>query len=249
MEKWWQMQQRPDKPEQPYQPVFNVPGAVTALLAIMFAVHLLRLYALGEDANRALILQFAFIPVFFTPEAFEAGYGWSRIFTPVTHAFLHANWMHLLFNSFWLLAFGGVCAKRLGNQRFMVLFVTGVVVGALFQFLVTDTSRLIMIGASAGVSACFGAASRFALSISGDQRRKLLSFTEVWSDRTALGFIAVWLVANLLFGSNILGSLFPGSGGVFGETAGQIAWQAHVGGFVAGILMIGWIDPRNANQA
>ena len=180
--------------------------------------------------------------MFFSSEALEAGLTYSRIFTPITYAFLHANWMHLLFNGFWLLAFGGVCARRLGSIRFLVLFFVGVVAGALFQVIASGSDGLILIGASAGVSACFGAAARFALSIGGDQRQKLLTLVEVWSDRTALSFIAIWLVTNLLFGSNFLDYILPGSGGVFGSSAGQIAWQAHVGGFAAGLFLIAMLD-------
>ena len=53
-----------DEEQQTHQPVFNVPGVVILLLAIMLFVQLLRVYVLDAQADRELILQFAFIPCF-----------------------------------------------------------------------------------------------------------------------------------------------------------------------------------------
>ena len=101
-----------------------------------------------------------------------------------------------------------------------------------------------VIGASASVSGCMGAALRFmfqpdvpivaALDATPSRSPSLQPLRFVLADRRALIFIAAWFATNLLFG---LGSVRMGIG------SEPIAWQAHIGGFLAGLLLFGLFDP------
>ena len=95
-----------------------------------------------------------------------------------------------------------------------------------------------MIGASAIVSACIGAAVRFAFLRPGGFRQgnltgRSLSIVETFTNPQTMMFIAVWFGLNLIFGTGVIS--------VPGEEAG-IAWQAHMGGLFAGLLLFGWFD-------
>ena len=117
------------------------------------------------------------------------------------------------------------------------------VVGGLIQvFSAREEAWLVpIIGASAGVSGMMGAAARFAFpekrwldQATAAQRRRLLPILAVPKRRPVMMFIAVWVVINVAFG---LAGPFAS-----GTMSANIAWQAHLGGFFAGLLLIGLIE-------
>ena len=101
-----------------------------------------------------------------------------------------------------------------------------------------------MIGASASVSACMGAAIRLPVfsekAFIGDITKvKIRTLIEALSNRQAITFIAVWFGVNLLFGTGIID--IAGNGN-------SIAWEAHIGGFVSGLVLFGFIDNLFQNR-
>lgn len=220
------------------QPVFNLPAIIPVLIGLMALVHALRIYVLGDELNYQAILGFSFIPARYSDEAIAALYPLSQYWTPVSYAFLHADWTHLLMNSFWLLAFGGVTARRLEAFRFITLFLIGAICGAALHYIFHANDISPMIGASASVSACMGAALRLPYfseaRFNGDiQQVQIRSVIEALTNRQALTFIIIWFGVNLLFGTGVVD--ITGNGN-------PIAWEAHIGGFVAGLLLFGLID-------
>ena len=102
------------------EPFFRAPKVVLILIAILVAVHVAILLA-GEDWRIWSLYAFSFIPARISGDApFPAIWG-SQVWSFVTYGFLHADMMHLFFNSLWLLVFGSVVARRLGDFRFLVL--------------------------------------------------------------------------------------------------------------------------------
>jgi len=141
-------------------------------------------------------------------------------------------------NAFWLLAFGGVTARRLGAIKFVILFSIGAVFGAAMHYAFHSNDLVPMIGASASVSACMGAAIRLPYfserQFKGDiKRMRIRSLIEALTNQQAITFIMIWFGINLLFGAglvDITGNENP------------IAWEAHIGGFLAGFVLFGIID-------
>lgn len=86
------------------EPAFNLPPGLTGILSFLIAVHVLRTYVLPAEIDQELILNFAFLPVRYTLPLGEQGLVW--LWTPVTYSFLHGSWEHLIFNVFWMVAFG-----------------------------------------------------------------------------------------------------------------------------------------------
>jgi membrane associated rhomboid family serine protease len=245
--------------------IFNLPGVVTALIAVLFAIQVL-VELFPQSIGAALMVYFSFIParlsfllapnsvlqalaeVDIDGDELAAFLNTTRFswWTPLTYAFLHANWTHLGVNSLTLAAFGAPVAKRLGSARFLVFFAVTAIAGALAHLAAHPFDLGPVVGASAAISGAMGAIVRFAFghgealgepindpSEAQAESRGFLSLARLFSNQRATLFMLTWLGANLLFG------LVPQApGGV-----GVIAWEAHIGGFLAGLLLFGWFDP------
>ncbi|HWM83208.1 MAG TPA: rhomboid family intramembrane serine protease [Pseudolabrys sp.] len=231
------------------EPIFNIPASLLAVIAALVLVHVVRVYVLTEEQDLEVLLRFAFIPARYDPSSLAAaalpGGAAADIWTFVTYAFLHANATHLGFNILWLLPFGSAVARRFGATRFLMLLAVTAAGGALLHLLTHQGAPVPMIGASAAVSGAMAAAVRFVFQQGGPisfwrgggdevYRVPALSLAGVFGDPRALGFLAAWFGTNLLFG---LGSV-PLAG-----DEGQVAWQAHIGGFVTGLLLFFVFDP------
>jgi membrane associated rhomboid family serine protease len=233
---------------EPRQPIFNVPAIVVAVLAALFAVHLVRLFVLPPKQELEFLLLFAFLPVRYDPSlliggAMPGGLP-ADIWTFVTYALIHADFMHLGFNSIWLLAFGTPVARRFGAWRFLAFLAVTAAAGAAAHLATHGGQTLPMVGASASISGAMAASMRFAFQRGGPvwtrgsdpavYRMPALPLTETLRDRRILIFLVVWFGLNFLFG---LGSL-----SLTGSDQ-SVAWQAHIGGFLAGLLLFGLFDP------
>lgn len=223
------------------QPVFLVPGIVTALVGLMWAIHLGASLILDSEGLYNLRIWFGFIPLRFVGAEVLPGGAWPLAWTGFTHAFLHADFMHLAVNSAWLAVFGTPVARRYGGGATLAVFLLGALAGALLnaahQLLDID-QFLILIGASGGVSALTGAALRFIFQpviVKHDPEtgepvvlgRRTATFAELFKNVRSRVFIIFWLGGNLVIGFAplIMGVDVP------------IAWDAHIGGFVAGLLL------------
>ncbi|MEM6615627.1 MAG: rhomboid family intramembrane serine protease [Pseudomonadota bacterium] len=241
-----------DDMHQTREPIFNLPGVVTALVALLALIHLGRSF-LPITADVVVLGEFAFVPAFIRDMA-SGAYGDLVIpggfWTFVTYAFLHGDWMHLIVNSLWIVAFGPAIYWRFGFTRFALFSLIGAVAGAAVYFVNHSNELVPMVGASAVVSAYMAAALRFAFQDGAPlgygarkdasaYRMPANSLTEAFSNRTVLGFIAVYLAINLLFGVGA----FEGAGG-----QGRVAWEAHLGGFAAGLFLFPLFDPISNRQ-
>ena len=154
--------------------------------------------------------------------------------------------MHLGLNLAWLIPFGTALARRFGTWRYTVFMLVMAAIGALAHLVSHVGEMEPMIGASAAISGAMAAAMRFVFQHDGPlahwrersdeaYRVPAASLAATLRDPRFLLFLAVWLGLNALFG---LGTIS------FGTEAGQeIAWQAHVGGFFAGLLLFDAFDP------
>lgn len=223
------------------EPVFNLPPVLIALAALLTAIHLVRASFLSQEADWALILSAAFIPASYGPDGALLPMPNSWMWSPVTYALLHASWLHLSVNLLWMIAFGTPVARRLGSVRFLGLSLVAALAGALTHFAFHPFDRVPVIGASACVSAYMGAAARFAFAGAGRPGAGFrhdgpaLSLFQSLTDRRVAVFLLVWMVLNYVFGSGIA---LPGAGDA------QTAWEAHVGGFLTGLVLFSFFDPQ-----
>jgi membrane associated rhomboid family serine protease len=233
--------------EAPREPILTLPGALTAYVALLAVIHAVRML-LPFDVDDDVIQMFGFIPKRYDSTllsiTFPGGAG-AKVWSFVTYSLLHANLSHIGFNVLWLLAFGSALARRFGAIRFFVFMAVTAVAGALAHLVTHEHAVAPMIGASASVSGTMAAAIRFAfvqgsfLSFSrGDAdaaaRVPALSLMRALHNGRVLGFLAIWFGVNIIFG---VGSIAIGADGA------SVAWQAHIGGFFAGLLLFSLFDP------
>jgi membrane associated rhomboid family serine protease len=231
-----------------HEPMFNIPGSVVALLAAMGAIHLVR-WGLSADWSTWLTLALAFIPARYAGFAeILPGGSIASVTSFLTHAFLHGDLLHLGINAAWLLAFGGAVASRIGAIRFLLFFAFCAVVGAATFLLFNPGIMVPMIGASGAISGLMGGTMRFMFTaIDG---RGLAALREAPGSvplmplRQALTDKRVLLVTVTFLAANILAVLGLGS---FGESG--IAWEAHIGGYFAGLLTFGFFDPQQTRHS
>ncbi len=230
------------------EPLFNIPKIVVAVLAALILIQLVREYVLSEEADLQLLLTFAFIPARYDGAAllqsWPGGIG-ADIWTFVTYALLHASWLHLGVNAIWFLPFGSALARRFGSVRFLAFLTITSAAGAALHLATHAGEQYPMIGASAAISGTMAGAMRFAFQRGGPigmfqnideqaYRVPALPLRGILRDGRVLLFLIVWFGINFIFG---IGSFSTLTGG---ET---VAWQAHVGGFLAGLLLFYWFDP------
>lgn len=250
--------------------ILNLPGVVALVVGVLAAIQF-AMEALPSSIAVEVYSALAFIPArisfLFAPDAFMRAYAgafppgvdqndidlvfnangrpWWTLFT---YALLHGGWTHLIVNCVTLAAFGAPLARRFGPGRFLAFLAVAAAAGALAHLAVHPFDLAPVVGASAAISGTMAASARFAFapgaplgepgassSLGGDDGRTGASaLSDLLSNRRALVFLAIWFGVNLLFG------LFPQAAGA----SEQIAWEAHVGGFAAGLLLFGLFDKR-----
>ena len=232
----------------PREPIFNIPAAIVASVGVLVLVHLVRILVLTDEQDIDFVLAFGFIPARYGSEiaieSLPGGFG-ADLWTFFTYAFIHADWTHLGFNLAWFVPFGSAVARRFGAWRYTLFMLTTAAVGAMAHLATHLGAIEPMIGASAAISGAMAAAMRFVF-----QRDGRLGFFRDGADAARLParplratlrdarfllFLATWIGLNALFGFGTI---------AFGAQAGQeIAWQAHVGGFFAGLFLFKAFDP------
>ena len=232
-------------------PAFNVPLPLLIILGLLVLAHGLRVM-LPDEEQFGIILRYALIPARYSPPENDIylilpGGLAADMWTFVTHTFLHANWTHLLMNGFWMLAFGAPVARRFGAWRFVSFYFVCGIAGGLAHVVTHAGDIYPVVGASGAISGLMGGATRFVFLAGGplgglvggrDFRPEApsaqASLVAALSEPRAIIFIGIWIGLNILFGATGLT--------VTGETA-MIAWEAHLGGFVAGLVLFGLFDP------
>ncbi len=153
-------------------------------------------------------------------QAFHAQVVW----TPVTHAFLHAGWLHLAMNAAAFLGLGHMISSHAGIGALLRLFVASAVAGALLYGLISDFWGP-MVGASGVVFGCLGLITSWQEQA---LRRRGLDRSPIWA--RIVGLVAINALLDLAMG-------------------GLLAWEAHLGGFLAGWVMAYSLRPRRPRAA
>lgn len=228
------------------QPIFLLPGAVSLLIGFMVLVQLGESFVFNTLAPDLFTIWFSFIPArAWAADGFPLGF-WPLLWTPFTHAFMHAGFEHVIMNCAWLAIFGTPVARRYGAGPFLAIFLVSAMFGALAFAAGTLGQVQVLVGASGGVAGLTGAAVRFifqpvlyAADPEGGQPvmvgRRLASLREVMMDSRARSFALLWVLLNAAV------PLLP----ILTGTGLQIAWQAHLGGFLAGFLLVPLFERRH----
>lgn len=213
-------------------PTYRTSFITYGIMALCILAFLLQLGA-GNEGGHNIIYRYGFIPALIMGQGELPPnlIGFPSLLTSVTSMFLHGGWFHLLGNMMFLWIFADNIEDVLGHVRFIVFYVVTGLGAAFLQLLSDPASTIPMVGASGAISGVLGAY------IILFPRAKIL--TLVWLGVflttvrvSALWFLGVWFIIQWV---NAL-STPNGAGGV--------AWWAHIGGFIAGVVMLFVLKPK-----
>jgi membrane associated rhomboid family serine protease len=190
------------------------PVVVYALIAANCLVFLWELS--GPD-----IVEYALVPARFTAHPSVAPI--------VTSMFLHGGWLHLIGNMLYLWIFGDNVEDRVGHGRFVLLYFAGGIAAALAQVYMAPSSRIPMVGASGAIAAVLGA---YLVLYPHARVLTLVPLLFGVIAIPAVLYLGFWFVLQLISGVATVGA----------TEQGGVAFFAHVGGFVCGIVLVKLLD-------
>ncbi|MEM7621039.1 MAG: rhomboid family intramembrane serine protease [Pseudomonadota bacterium] len=212
------------------------------MLGVLFGIHIVRIF-LPPTLDNEILYALAFIPARFTHIFPDTAWGDIQSVTSwLTYMFIHNDWTHLIMNSAGLLIFGSAVAMRIGHINFLIFSAVCGIVGALVHLMAYWGDISPVIGASAAISGHIAGAIRFLygavrnhqLSImrSHPKNVRLLTLKQCFTDFRLLLFVAIWVISNIMFAAIGYGT----------DAHSSIAWEAHLGGFFAGLFLFGAFD-------
>lgn len=163
------------------------------------------------------------------------------LLTVLSSIFLHGSWFHLISNMWILFIFGDNVEDRMGTGRYLLFYVFVGTLAGLAHASVVSGSRVPTVGASGAIAGVLGA--YLVLLPHGRVLTLIPIFFFPWFvEIPAFIYLGVWFFSQLSSGLMSLGNL-----GGAGEFSG-IAWWAHIGGFVAGLLCVRWFARRRRRR-
>jgi len=227
-------------------PSRSVPVVTVGLIAMNLLAFMYQFSLSGEGpggggrAAQELVLEFGLIPCRLTGHCRDAvGMPWPFV-TVFTSMFLHGGLFHVGGNMLYLWIFGNNVEDTLGHGRFLVFYLTAGAVAAVGQTLVSPTSHIPMIGASGAVSGVLGAylvLFPYATILTLVTFGFFIRFLHV----PAMIVLGFWIVVQLLNGYITFSAQASGR-----AESGGVAWFAHIGGFLAGLLLLFLLRPRRS---
>lgn len=208
-------------------PVMNV--VLIGINVIMFLYEV----SLAVPEREAFLRVYGMIPRqvtgIFATEAVSLG-DFGSVFTAM---FLHGSWMHIIGNMLFLWVFGDNVEDIVGSWRYLLLYLLAGAVGNFAHVITNPASALPTIGASGAVAGILGA---YLVNFAHARVVTLipLGIFLTTVELPALFFLLFWFVLQLISGFASLGV----------ESVGGVAWWAHIGGFLAGVLLVRFLRER-----
>ena len=152
---------------------------------------------------------------------------WGALFT---HMFLHGGWLHILSNMWVLFIFGDNVEDRLGSVRYLLFYLTGGILAGLVQIFFSTDALTPSIGASGAIAAVLGGYFSFY------PRSKVITLIPIFIipwfvELPSFVFLGFWFITQLFQG--LIALTTPN-----GQAVGGVAWWAHIGGFIFGLLFV-----------
>ncbi|HET7871310.1 MAG TPA: rhomboid family intramembrane serine protease [Terriglobales bacterium] len=213
-------------------PRSTTPYVTYFLIALNLVIFLFEL-TLPPRQLKGLMFQFALIPQH-TSAWISGALPASLAFFPLlTSMFLHASWFHLIFNMWGLAIFGDNVEDRLGHFKYLVFYLLCGLGAGIAHLIFNYYSRLPTVGASGAIAGVMGA---YFLLFPGARVLTWWGFFVFW--------LPAWLVLGYWFVVNFLSGAATAFATATSDAAGGVAFWAHVGGFVSGVVLIKIMAPR-----
>jgi membrane associated rhomboid family serine protease len=206
---------------------------ITVSLIVVNTLVFLNEQFLGPRLTESFVFHYGLVPRHFTLWDGDP-LSPSRWLPLITSMFWHGGWMHLIGNMLYLWVFGDNVEDRLGHARYLFFYLLCGALAGLTQVALDQYSLLPTIGASGAIAAVLGA---YLVTF---PRAKVVTWPFFFIPIPAFLYLVLWFGMQLLEG---LGSL-----GVQSQAGGIAVW-AHIGGFVAGALLMKVLEPRRVVPA
>ena len=204
---------------------------VTVGIIVLNALIFLYQLSLPEPEFEQFVYEAAVIPSMVTGQ-----FGWLAFRSLLTSMFLHGSWMHIISNMLYLWIFGDNVEDLLGPVPFIVFYLVAGVAAGLAQVGANPSSALPTIGASGAVAGVLGV---YAVVYPRNRVRTLVTLFYM--------IRVIQLPALLVLGVWFILQVFQGVASVGGMEMGGVAWFAHIGGFLAG-LVVGLLVQNRAER-
>ena len=219
-------------------PSRHAPVVTWALIAANVAVFLYQ-WTLPEPALQSFIYRFGLIPARITDPAwaFEVGFpsrGWGSF---VSSMFLHGGLMHLISNMWSLWIFGDNIEDRMGRARFLGFYLACGLVAGWAHWFTNAGSTIPTVGASGAIAGVMGGYI-FLFPHSRVLTLVPIIIYPLFVHIPAIIYLGIWFVTQIFSGAAAIGQ----------EEGGGIAWWAHIGGFIAGLVLVKLLARREPEQ-
>jgi len=206
--------------------------AINLILIVINALAFLYEIQMDPSALKEFIFEWGLIPARLLGNPSTA---WRTIFTSM---FLHGGWFHIINNMWVLFIFGDNVEARMGGIRYLSFYLLSGVAAVLLQTYVLPSSNVPMIGASGAVAGVLGA---YLILFPHSRIASLVPILFIFTiiEIPAVIFLLFWFVSQLYSG------LFAIQGG----GGSGIAWWAHIGGFIFGIIMVFFFRTRTTYRS
>ncbi|MBI5248268.1 MAG: rhomboid family intramembrane serine protease [Desulfomonile tiedjei] len=210
-------------------------------LAIIVVNSLVWFYevSLGARADR-FIFEYGLIPLRFVAfNRFEGGFLDNALIPVFSSIFMHGGWLHVIGNMWFLWIFGDNVEDRLGHFKYLIFYILCGIGASLLHIIAEPASKVPMVGASGAISGILGA---YLVSYPHARVHTLLilfvfiQFVEI----PAFLFLILWFVFQFMSGA---------TQAAVQHDAGGVAYWAHVGGFVVGIVLFMIFPKKPARQS
>jgi membrane associated rhomboid family serine protease len=214
-------------------PSRTVPIVNYILIAANLVVFLFEL-SLDADLEK-FIYNFGVVPASIMNDFNMMSIGVGTIFPFISSMFLHGGWMHLIGNMLFLYIFGDNIEDKFGHIRYFLFYILAGVSAAILQTIMFPESTVPMVGASGAIAGVLGAY------VFLFPRAKVVTLIPIFIlfqivELPAFLFLGIWFAMQIFSGIFSLG---------IGADAGGIAWWAHIGGFLAGVIMLPFLKKRS----
>ena len=204
------------------QPSYSRP-LITVLIIVLNVVVFLHEFSLDEYSQNHFIAHYGLIP---------ARFHFSSVLTSM---FLHGGWMHIIGNMWFLWIFGDNVEDAFGHFKYLVFYFLCGIAAAMTQVLFSHGSRLPMVGASGAIAGVMGAyLIKFPKSRIVTLVFIFIFFTTI--EVPAALMLAYWFFIQFFSGVGTIGYSQASQGGT--------AFFAHIGGFIAGMILVGVLGTR-----
>lgn len=212
------------------RPTRHKPVVTWTLIALNVLVFLIE-WSAGDAGMEAIVRRFGVVPSVLVEGQWSlpraAGGAQGAWVTPLTSLFLHGGWLHLIGNMWFLHIFGDNVEDELGKARYLALYFAAGFAAVFAQAAVDPSSAVPMVGASGAIGGVMGAYIRL-FPRARIHMLLVLGFYVTTAAVPAVWMLGYWFLVQLLGGLPQLAGF-----------EGGVAFWAHVGGFVAGALLVG----------